>query len=71
MKEALKLTNITGEVVYIRDAFNISAVVATKQGDMMFTEVHLQGMCFRVKEEAQEVAALLGWEPKKIEAATG
>lgn len=67
MKDVLKLTGITGQRIYVRDLFSLQAIAEATEGDMKFTTIHLPGVMFRVKEPAEDIAALLGWEPKKIE----
>lgn len=66
MKEAIKLTTITGRPCYVAALFNVQAIHAAKDGDMEFTELHLPGVVFRVKESAEHIAGLLGWGEKTI-----
>lgn len=62
MKEAIKLTGVTGELIYVRDTFSIIAVCERKEGDLSYTEIIFHGCAFRVRNPIGEVAALLGWE---------
>lgn len=69
MNDVIKLTSVTGNPVYIRNAFNVNAVISERDGDLQYTAIHMLGFGVRVKQSAEEVAKLLGWEPKQIEAA--
>ena len=63
MKEIIKLTSICGEPIYVRGGMwhNLLAIAAATNGEMKFTEVHFQGVIFRVKDTVEEVATKLGW----------
>lgn len=66
MKDVIKLTSVAGETIYLRDSYNVFAVCCQTEGELKYTMVCLHGVVFRVKQTAEEVATLLGWEPKRI-----
>lgn len=67
MKEAIKLTTITGGIAYVRNAYEVSAVFDASEGDLKCTIVHFHGVALRVKETPEIIAELLGWTEKQIE----
>jgi len=70
MKEAIKLTSVSGETIYLKDSWNVTAIAQRKDGDLIYTDVFTHAAVFRVKQPVEEVATLFGWEPKQIEPAT-
>lgn len=68
MRDAIKLISITGQPVYIRDSYNVIAIATESNGDLTCTTIHMISVMFRVRNPVEEVASLLGWEPKQIEA---